>query len=311
MTQGISRRRALKTGGATLAGLTSSTAGCLSLVSGGGKTFVVSSKNFTEQFILSNISLVLLEEAGHKVESKMGLGGSPANFKALRNDESDIYWEYTGTAWSSILDKKNQISKPKKLYQKVDNAYNQQYKIDWLQYAPFNNTYVIMANPSWAKKHNLRTLKDLATHVNKGNTDFAVAMNPEIKQRQDAWAGLPEAYGFAKNANQIKTVNMKLGLAYKAVQNGEVELGFGFNTNPKIQKYNLRVLKDTKNFFIIYNPAPNVSTQELSNSVKETLNKPIKDLTTETQRNLNAKVTIGGKEPKTVARNFLKENGYI
>lgn len=311
MEQGASRRQMLKAGGTALVGLASSTAGCLSLVNGGGKTFVVSSKNFTEQFILSNISIVLLKEAGHDVESKTGLGGSPANVKALRNDESDLYWEYTGTAWSSILGQENQISDPQKLYGKVDHEYNQRYKIDWLKYAPFNNTYVIMVNPSWAKERGLKTLKDLGAYVRAGHTDFSVAMNPEIQKREDAWAGLPEAYNFAKKADQISTENMKLGLAYKAVKTGQVELGFGFNTNPKIQKYGLRVLKDVKNFFIIYNPAPNVSTQELTDSVKETLNEPTKDLTTETQRKLNMKVATKGKEPKTVARNFLQRNGYV
>lgn len=310
MLQGSSRRDLLKASGASLVATTFS-AGCLNLVGGDSKNIVVSSKNFTEQFVLSNISIVLLEEADYTVEDKTGLGGSPANFKALKNGDSDLYWEYTGTAWSSILDRDAEISEPKKLYNKVDSAYNEQHSIDWLQFAPFNNTYVIMANPDWAKQNGIETLPDFANHVNAGNTDIKIAMNPEIENRDDAWGGLPDAYGFADNAGKLETVNMKLGLAYKAVKNNEVQLGFGFNTNPKIQKFGLRTLDDTKNFFVIYNPAPNVRKEVLSDDLKTTLNEPIKDLTTETQRKLNAKVSIDGEEPKAVARSFLKNNGYI
>jgi osmoprotectant transport system substrate-binding protein len=253
----------------------------------------------------------ILKGEGHEVTGKTGLGGSPANFKAVKNADSSLYWEYTGTAWSSILSKDSTISDPEKLYRKVDNAYNEQYNIDWLERAPFNNTYVIVANPSWAKENGINTLEDLAKHVTSGNTDFSVAMNPEIEKREDAWAGLPDTYGFVKNAKDIETVKMKLGLAYKAVKNGETELGFGFNTNPKIKKFGLEVLEDPQNHFIVYNPAPNVRKEVLNDSLKKTLNKPTPKLDTETMRSLNAKVSIEGKDPKQVAKNFLKENGFI
>lgn len=309
MTVNPTRRSVLK--GAAAAGATAGASGCLSLISGDKGSLTVSSKNFTEQFILSHISAEILKSEGYDIEDKTGLGGSPANFKALQNGESTLYWEYTGTAWSSILGKEETIDDPDTLYEKVDSAYNDQHGIDWLQKAPFNNTYVIVANPSWAEDNGIKSLNDLAEHVGSGNTDFSVAMNPEIEQREDAWAGLPDTYGFAEQAGDIETENMKLGLAYKAIQNGQTELGFGFNTNPKIKKFGLQTLEDPKNHFIIYNPAPNVNKDELSDSMKETLNEPTPELDTETMRLLNAKVSIDGEEPKRVAETFLKDNGFI
>ena len=312
MSEHPTRRTVLKGASGAAAGLGASTAGCLSLVSGGGgKQLTVSSKNFTEQFILSNISILMLKEAGHDVSSKTGLGGSPANFKALKSGDSDLYWEYTGTAWANVLDKDKRVSSPKKLYNKVDEAYNENYHIDWLKPAPFNNTYVIIANPDWAKKTGVKSLSDLAKYVKQGNTDIKIAMNPEIEQREDAWAGVPDTYGFVDAAQKLETVSMKLGLAYKAVKNGQVQLGFGFATNPKIEKYGLPVIEDDKNHFIIYNPAPNVRTEVLNDSVKETLNEPTPKLDTETMRNLNGLVSIEGKSPKAAARQFLTENGFL
>ena len=311
MSSDLTRRSLLKGAGAAAAGTAAGSAGCLSLVGGSGKSLTVSSKNFTEQFILSHISAELLAEAGHDVTDKTGLGGSPANFKALKNGESSLYWEYTGTAWSSVLGNDEVISDPEKLYEKVDSAYNEQYDIDWLQRAPFNNTYVVVANPAWADERGIDTLGDLAEYVGSGNTDFSIAMNPEIEEREDAWAGLPDTYGFADSADEIETVNMKLGLAYKAVKNGDADLGFGFNTNPKIKKFDLEVLEDPKNHFIIYNPAPNVRTEVLTDSLKQTLNEPTSELDTETMRSLNAAVSIEGKDAKQVAKTFLQDNGFI
>jgi glycine betaine/choline ABC-type transport system substrate-binding protein len=54
-----------------------------------------------------------------------------------------------------------------------------------------------------------------------------------------------------------------------------------------------------------------VNKDSLDADVKETLNTATKDLTTETQRKLNAKVTIDGKDARTVAEDFLKEKGHI
>lgn len=305
------RRAVLKGAGAAAAGTVTGAAGCLSLVGGSGKELTVSSKDFTEQFILSHISSELLKDDGHEVTDKTGLGGSPANFEALKNGDSSLYWEYTGTAWSSILGKDEVIDDPQELYEAVDEAYNEQYDIDWLDRAPFNNTYVVVANPSWADENGIDTLEDLASHVQSGNTDFSIAMNPEIERREDAWAGLPDTYGFGDAAEEIETVNMKLGLAYEAVADGETELGFGFNTNPNIQKFGLEVIEDPKNHFIIYNPAPNVRTEILDDSMRKTLNAPIGDLDTETMRSLNAKVSIEGEDPQQVATSFLQDNGYL
>ncbi|WP_323674535.1 glycine betaine ABC transporter substrate-binding protein [Halorubellus sp. PRR65] len=314
MSDGIDRRTALKQVAAgSAATLGTGVSGCLSLLNGGGggQTFVVSSKNFTEQFVLSNISMVLLEEAGHEVTDKTGLGGSPANFEALKNDESELYWEYTGTAWANVLDRETDVDDPETLYENVDSAYNEEYDIDWLERAPFNNTYVMVGNPEWVEENGLDTLEDLAKHVNAGNTDFDVAMNQEMVKRDDAWGGLPDAYGFGEKKQDIGVVEMKIGLVYEAVKEGKAQLGFGFATNPKIKQFDLPVVEDTEPFFNIYNPAPNVPNDVLTDDLKETLNAATSELTTDTQRSLNAKVTVDGKDPKTVAETFLKDSGYI
>ena len=69
-------------------------------VSLSGAEFTVGSKEFTEQLILGQITLQVLENAGATVNDQIGLAGTVAARKALESGEIDMYWEYTGTAGS-------------------------------------------------------------------------------------------------------------------------------------------------------------------------------------------------------------------
>ena len=89
--------------------LTLIVAGCGGAGGGGGASgdvdlsgaeFTVGSKEFTEQLILGQITLQVLENAGATVNDQIGLAGTVAARKALESGEIDMYWEYTGTTGS-------------------------------------------------------------------------------------------------------------------------------------------------------------------------------------------------------------------
>ena len=62
----------------------------------------ISSKEFTEQYILGNMYQILLEDAGFEV-TYSAIGGSSENHQALLEDQIDIYPEYTGTSLQTHL----------------------------------------------------------------------------------------------------------------------------------------------------------------------------------------------------------------
>ena len=64
----------------------------------------VSSKDFTESVILAEILAQMLEKKGIAVERNLELGGNLAH-EALLANQSDVYPEYTGTAYTAILEK--------------------------------------------------------------------------------------------------------------------------------------------------------------------------------------------------------------
>ncbi|RLM53804.1 glycine/betaine ABC transporter substrate-binding protein [Halobellus sp. Atlit-31R] len=317
MTNQLTRRTVLKRGGlaAGLTGLTS-LSGCTGVLGGGDSgTVKVSSKSFTEQEVLGYLAYEALEaNTDVAVKDEVGLGGTTTNFEAVKSDQVDVYWEYTGTAWATLPPKHSEvITDPEEIYRKVDSEFNDEHGLDFLQRAPFNNTYVLVANKDWVEETGVETISDFASHVTSGNLDFKMVMNAEFQQRDDGWPGLAEHYGFADARSDITVQNVGSGLTYQAVGQGDAQVGMGFNTNPKILKFDLTVLEDDEQFFPVYNPAPLVNKDALESnpSIEEPLNAIGPALSTEIIRDLNNQVSIGDADAQTVARDFLKENGLI
>ncbi len=68
-----------------------------------GVSVTVSGKEFTEQLILGQILVNALEDAGANVNDQTAIFGSANTRAALESGDVDMYWEYTGTAWSVHL----------------------------------------------------------------------------------------------------------------------------------------------------------------------------------------------------------------
>jgi len=282
---------------------------------GGGDELTVGSKQFTEEELLGYMTYETLSaNTDIKTKDQVGLGGTTTNFKALEAEQIDVYWEYTGTAWATLPPKHSKvITDPQKIYTKVKSEFEDKHDITFLARAPFNNTYVLVANPDWAQKTGVKTLSDFAEYVNGGNTDFTVVMDAEFQDRSDGWPGLAKHYGFDGASDKLDIKNVGAGLTYQVVGNGNAAVGMGFNTNPKIVKFDLSVLDDDKQFFPVYNPAPMVRQQTLKDvpAMKDPLDAIGPKLTTEKIRGLNKRVSIGGENAQSVAKDFLKSAGLI
>src|SRR3954447_8844885 len=61
----------------------------------------VSSKEFDEQLLLGQITVVALQAAGADPVDRTNITGSSNVRQALTSGAVDLYWEYTGTAWTS------------------------------------------------------------------------------------------------------------------------------------------------------------------------------------------------------------------
>ena len=274
------------------------------------KKLVVGSKAFTEQRLLGQIMIQLLEKNGFKVDDKTGLGGTLVVREALVNKQIDICMEYTGTALLTILKAPQPINDPVKCHEEV-KLLDAKNGVVWLPFIPFNNTYCLMMRRADAEKLNIKSISDLATYVKDNPGKVAFGLNAEFYSRPDGYKPLQAAYDFKFPEDKI--IKMDPGLLYKALKDGQVQVSMGFSTDGRIKEFDLLVLQDDKLYFPVYNPCV-VVRQETLTAYPEiaTIFAPLSQkLDTKTITELNFQVDGEKKSAKDVAKEWLTKAGLL
>ena len=277
-------------------------------VAAAAQTIVVGGKAFTEQQIMTAMTVELLKAKGFSPKRKAGMG-SAAVRSALENGQVDVYWEYTGTGlgvFNKITDKFASAEETYKRIKEVDAAKG----LVWLNMSQVNNTYGFAMNRDQAQKLNIVTMSDLAKAV-KGGAKLTFASNAEFYARPDGLPGWQTAYGFEFDRDNVK--RMDTGLVYSALKDRQVDVGVVFATDGRIPAFNFVVLKDDKHYAPWYNLTPVVRKEILDKNPKiaDALNALSAKLNDETMAKLNASVDVDKKTVEEVASGFLKSNGLI
>jgi len=270
-----------------------------------GDTIKIGGKNFTEQDILVHLMAGVVEaKTDLTVETKPWLGGTMVASKALDNGDIDIYAEYTGTALMVQLEQEP-MTDPVAVYDKVSKMYNENKNITWLEPFGFNNTYTMSMRKADAEKLGIETFSDLA----KQSTNLSLVVEGEFFEREDGYKGLQKMYGM----NFKATSAMDAGLMYGAVKDGKADVLDAFATDGRIVAFDLKVLKDDKQFFPPYYAAPLVRNDTLAKhpELADALNSLAGKLDDATMQQLNAKVDLDKQSSKDVANEWLKAQGLI
>ena len=302
-------------------GLTLAAAGCGDDGGGGGtsgdalagKTFAVGSKEFTEQKILGQIAILVLEDAGAKVTDETGITGTANVRTALESDEIDMYWEYTGTGWTDILGNEtaDAAKDPEELFtavaeQDADNG------VAWIAKSTANDTYAFATSKKASDEFGVTTLSDYAKLANDDPDSATMCAAAEFLDRQDGWPGMEKAYGFNLPDGNISEVD--LGLVFEGVPKGDpCNFGEVFETDGRIPANELVVLEDDKNYFVSYEVAMTVNQEVLDGAPKleEVLQPVAEALTTEELTKLNSQVDVDGLPIDAVAEKWLQDNDLI
>ena len=272
------------------------------------QTIVVGGKAFTEQQIMTAMTVALLKAKGYSPERKAGMG-SAAVRQAMENGQIDVYWEYTGTGlgvFNKITDK----------FGSADEAYRKIKEVDapkgivWLNMSAVNNTYGFAMNRDDAQKRGIVTMSDFAKAIN-GGAKLTFASNAEFYARPDGLPGWQKAYGFEFDRDNVK--RMDTGLTYSALKDRQVDSAVVFATDGRIPAFNFVVLKDDRGFAAPYNLTPVVRKEVLDKNPRlaEPLNALAAKLNDDNMAKLNASVDVDKKTVEEVAEGFLKANGLI
>lgn len=269
---------------------------------GGGKDAItVGSKNFTESVILGELVALQLERHGFLVDRKFFLGGTFVCHEALMAGQLDVYVEYTGTAHSAILNLTT-VRDPARVRQEVDSIYRARWDLEWAPPLGFDNTFAMLIRGHDARRLGIGTLSEAQPYA----PDWRPGFGYEFAQRADGFRGLAETYGF-EFAKQPAV--MDLGLTYRALAEGRVDIIAGNSTDGQIEQLDLFHLRDDKGYFPPYEAVPVVRREVLAGrpAVREALHELGGILTEEQMRHLNYLVDVVHRDARDVAREFLTQ----
>ena len=270
------------------------------LVSNSNDKIIIGSKNFTEQIILGELLAQQIEkETNLQVDRRFNLGGSFIAHEAVKAGEIDGYIEYTGTAFTAILQQKV-ITDPQIVYQRVKQAYADKFNLAVLDSLGFENTFAIVIRGEDAQKYNLKTISEAAKYTPQWQAGFG----HEFLAREDGYPGLAKTYNlqFARSPK-----GMEIGLMYKALSTKQVDLVAGNSTDGLIPILNLVVLEDNKKYFPPYEAVPIFNQQTLTKypQVKEAIDQLAGTISADAMQQMNYQVDEQASPVEEVVREFL------
>ena len=269
-------------------------------------TIAVGSKNFLEQILLGEIAAQHLEHRlGSRVERKLNLGGTMLAHKAIVNGDIDLYPEYSGTGATAILAWPPSPDADD-LFARVKTEYETRYHLRWFSPLGFNNTFAMVIRRADAEQLHMHSLRDAERHP----SGWVLGVGYEFQQRSDGLPNLLRTYTLPLRGTPKV---MDLGLLYRALEQGDVNMVAANSTDGLLLSLDLTVLADDRNTFPPYHAAFVARTDALMN--KPGLEAALEELSgrfsDETMRLLNQQVLGQHGNVERVAKEFLRHSGLL
>ncbi|MCH4825403.1 glycine betaine ABC transporter substrate-binding protein [Planococcus halocryophilus] len=273
-----------------------------------GKEVTVGGKNYTEQYLLSEMTAFLLVDEGFKVNQMNNLGSSVVR-SALENGQVDMMWEYTGTALITYMGEES-IADPDAAFEKVKEN-DIKNDIHWMNMSGVNNTYALAMRSEQSEELGIKSISDLSDYINENPGELTMAADAEFANRTDGLPGVEETYGFEFGSGQVR--QMDLGLTQRTLNNEQVDVSVAFETDATIRNYDLVVLEDDQRFFPPYRAAVAINQEvfEKYPEIEEITARLAESLNSDIMRELNYLVDIEGQSVSVVAYDWLVENDFL
>lgn len=254
---------------AVILGLTLVAAGCgdsddaSSDTSFNGVSIVVGSKNFTEQYVLSEILIQGLAARGADVTDNTDTGDTAGTRAALLAGDIDVYWEYNSTGWVEHLGKSERPDADgEALTEAVAEADREANQIEWIGRSSFNDTYGFVVSPEIAEETvttrfsvEAFDLQAMAEYLDE-NDETIVCVEPEFPDRGDGLVLFETETDFAIPDDRLRVFD-DAGDIYGAVADGTCDFGEVFTTDGRIDALDLKTVVDPGVFYV-YNVSLNI-----------------------------------------------------
>ncbi|HEU4636995.1 MAG TPA: glycine betaine ABC transporter substrate-binding protein [Edaphobacter sp.] len=268
----------------------------------------IGAKNFTEQVVLGELLAQEIEAVtGRPVDRRFYLAGSYLCHQALISGRIDGYVEYTGTALTAIL---KQPLPPMgqrdeaTVYARVKQLYEQRYKVRAEPGLGFQNTFAMVVRADDAEKLHLKTISDAVLHA----PQMKLGVGYEFEERPDGLRGLERAYGLRFDGDPR---TMDLGLLYRALLSGQVDMVAGNSTDGPIRALHLVALVDDKHYFPPYEAIPLIGEDSLKKhpEIQVAMDRLAGKVSEDEIRGMNDAVDGQHRDVAEVVREFRRSHG--
>jgi osmoprotectant transport system permease protein len=262
-------------------------------------TYVIGSKPFGEQYILSALIEQRLREAGLSARRREGLG-SGVIFDALAANEIDIYVDYSGTLWANQL-RRTDVRPPREVLGQVRSWLADERGVRMLGALGFENAYALAMPRTRADALNVRSIADLAQHAPR----LSIAGDYEFFGRPE-WAALRATYGLAFREQR----QMQPEFMYPAAAAGEVDVISAYTSDGRIAQHDLVVLEDPKQAIPPYDAILLIAPRRANDSALIAALQPLTGaIDVEAMRAANLRAAGGGADssPQAAAQWLWKQ----
>jgi osmoprotectant transport system permease protein len=292
---GARGRRLLATGLALAAGGLA-----LGLALGGGERVVrIGAKPFTEQAILAEILAARLERETGTTARVLPSLGSTVLFDGLAAGEIDLAVDYSGTLWTTILDR-DDVPDRGSIVSVLRDELARARDVRVVAALGFENAYALAIARQVAEARGLVRLGDLARHA----PELRIGGDYEFFGRRE-WQALRAAYGLEFRERRV----MDPSLLYAAAAAGAVDVVAAYTSDGRIEAFDLVVLEDERAVIPPYD-ALVLASGEFERGRPAAI-RSLRDLAgripVETMRALNAAVDRDGESPRAVASRWLDQ----
>ncbi|CAN5127559.1 glycine betaine ABC transporter substrate-binding protein [soil metagenome] len=195
--------------------------------------YVIGSKTFSEQYILSSLIADRLKANGLPATERSGLG-STVVLRALAQNDIDVYVEYSGTIWGTAMGHADNPGR-EAVTRQVTQWLRDTQGITVLGGLGFENAYALAMRRDKAGALGIHTLADLG----RQSSSLTIGVDYEFLTRPE-WSALKTTY----NLNFKGSIQYQSTFMYRAVVDKDVDVISAFSSDGRIAADDLVVLSD-------------------------------------------------------------------
>jgi osmoprotectant transport system substrate-binding protein len=269
-----------------------------------GPTIRIAPQDFAEAKTLTEVYAQYLEAQGFKVDLQAASGFRDQVYPALEDDKLDLIIDYTGSAAGFLNPDAKKSSDPQASFDALQAELGAKALVAY-DYAEAQDANALVVLKTLADEQGLVNISDLSKlgTVKLGGAE-------DCRERTDCLLGYQDTYGLKID---FKAVTYGPALT-EGLSKGEIQAAQYQTTAPQIASGDFVVLKDDKGILSADNIVP-VLRQALDEAYGDQLREAIdtisKALTTDDLVAWNVRTDIDKDEPADVAKDWLKEKGFV